>query len=315
MGTLISAFWILSANSWMQTPQGVERIGDRFYVRDFAAVIFNPSFPYRFAHMVIAAFLTTAFVVAGVSAWHLLRDGYRETARRGLVYGLGLAAILAPAQIVAGDQHGLDVREHQPMKVAAMEGLWQTTRGAPLLLFAWPDQAAAVNRYELAVPTLASLILAHSRDGEVKGLNEVAAADRPNVLLVFFAFRVMVGLGFAMLGIAWVGQVLRVRGSLYNARWFLRLAVLAAPAGFVAVIAGWIVAEAGRQPWVVYGQMRTADAVSPVAAGVVTGSLILFVAVYAALLTAYLVYSFKVIRQGPAAAESGEPHLVMAGRP
>jgi cytochrome bd ubiquinol oxidase subunit I len=316
VGTLISAFWILAANSWMQTPQGYTIVNGRFFVDDFWAVIFTPSFPYRFTHMVAAAFLTTAFVVAGVSAWQLLRGVHERVARKGVAYGLGLATLLAPAQILIGDLHGLNVREYQPMKVAAMEGLWQTTAGAPLLLFALPDPATERNRYEIAIPKGASLILTHSLDGEVKGLMEVPPADRPPVPWVFFAFRVMVGLGFAMLGVVLLGLLLAWRGRLYDSRWFLRLLLLFGPSGFVAIIAGWIVAEVGRQPWVVYGVLRTVDAVSPVPPASVASSLTLFIIVYMVLFAAHLFYSCMVIRHGPEAVEqpAEAPPLVLAGR-
>jgi cytochrome d ubiquinol oxidase subunit I len=318
VGTLISAFWILAANSWMQTPQGYRLENGRFFVEDFWAVIFNPSFPYRFAHMVAAAFLTTSFVVAAVSAWQLLRREHQRAARKGVAYGLGLAALLAPAQILIGDQHGLNVLEHQPVKVAAMEGLWHTTQGAPLLLFALPDQAAETNRHEIALPHGASLILTHSWNGEVKGLTEVPPADRPHVSWVFFAFRIMVGLGFAMLGIVALGLLLAWRGRLFDSRWFLRLLICFGPSGFVAIIAGWIVAEVGRQPWVVYGVLRTVDAVSPVPAAAVASSLTLFIIVYMVLFAAHLHYSLKIIRKGPDAVEvptaPEAPPLVLAGR-
>jgi cytochrome d ubiquinol oxidase subunit I len=316
VGTVISAFWILSANSWMQTPRGFTLIDRRFYVEDVWAVIFNPSFPYRFAHMVMAAYVTSAFVVAAVSAWYVLRGVHGAMARRGLAYGIGLAAILAPLQLVIGDLHGLNTRDHQPMKVAAMEGLWETTAGAPLLLFALPDQAAARNHLEVAIPHGASLILTHSLDGEVKGLNEVPPDDRPNVPVVFFAFRIMVGIGFSMIGMALLGAWLLWRDRLYESRWYLRLLLLFGPSGFVAVIAGWIVAEVGRQPWIVQGVLRTAEGVSPVPAAAVASSLTLFLLLYVLLFAAHLVYSAKVVARGPEGVEPSpeEPVLVLAGR-
>ncbi|HEX7006184.1 MAG TPA: cytochrome ubiquinol oxidase subunit I [Alphaproteobacteria bacterium] len=299
VGTLNSSFWILAANSWMQTPQGTSLIDGRFVVDDWWAVVFNPSFPYRFSHMVIAAFLTTSFVVAGVSAWHLLRGEHGAVARRGLSLGLLLAAVLAPAQIFVGDQSGLVAKEHQPMKVAAMEGLWHTTRSAPLLLFAWPDQETQSNRFEIAIPRGASLILTHSLDGEVLGLNEVPRADQPPVLPVFWSFRIMVGLGVIMLAVAMWGLWQRVRGRMYDDRWLLRACVATIPAGFIATIAGWVAAEVGRQPYTVYGVLRTADSASPVTYSQVVTSLVLFVVVYGLLFAAFLYYVARVIAKGP----------------
>lgn len=299
LGTINSSFWIIAANSWMHTPQGAALVDGRFVVNDWWAVVFNPSFPYRLSHMVIAAFLSTSFVVAGVSAWYLLRGDHGAVARRGLSLGLLLAAVLAPTQILVGDQSGLEVKAHQPMKVAAMEGLWHTRKGAPLLLFALPDQAAEANRYELAVPDGASLILTHRLDGEVKGLNEVPPADRPPVLPVFWAFRIMVGMGIVMLAIAAWSLWLRWRGRMYDHRWLLRACVAAIPAGFIATVSGWVTAEVGRQPFTVYGLLRTADSVSPVTASAVVTSLVLFVAVYGVLFAAFLYYVSRVIAKGP----------------
>jgi cytochrome d ubiquinol oxidase subunit I len=314
LGTIISAFWILAANSWMQTPAGYRLVDGVFHVESWWAVIFNPSFPYRFFHMVLASFLTGAFVVAAVSAWQVLRGVERESARIGLRFGIAMAAVLAPLQIFVGDLHGLNAREYQPVKVAAMEGLWETTSRAPLLLFAIPDQDSEWNRYEIGIPGLASLILTHDIDGVVYGLKEVPRNERPYVFQVFWAFRIMVGIGFAMLGLAWLGLFAWWRGWLERARWLLVLFMPMGAAGFVAVLSGWSVAESGRQPWVVYGLMRTADAVSPVAAGAVLGSLVTFVLVYVTLFAAWLWYSAKVIRHGtgghePAPAAQGQRPL------
>ncbi len=307
VGTLISAFWILAANSWMQTPAGHTFDGARFYVADWWAVIFNPSFPYRLMHMSMAAYVTAAFVVAAVSAWHLLKGRDVESARLGLRFGIGLAAVLAPLQIFIGDLHGLNVQEHQPVKIAAMEGLWETRGAAPLLLFAVPDQKAETNHFEIGVPKLASIILKHDAEGVVKGLKEVPPQDRPFVFQVFWAFRIMVGIGLAMLALSWLGALAWWRGWLERSRLLLWTFVPMGGSGFLAVLAGWSVAETGRQPWIVYGLMRTADAVSPVAAGVVLSSLLAFVAVYAALFVAWLYYSAKVIRRGPDAGDTHEP--------
>ena len=299
VGTLNSAFWILAANSWMHTPAGVVFDGQQFVVTDWWAVVFNPSFPYRLVHMVLASWLTTAFVVAGVSAWYLLRGEHAEVARKGLSAGLIAAALLAPTQIFMGDQHGLQVKRDQPMKVAAMEGLWETTRGAPLLLFALPDQEAEENRLEIAIPNLASLILTHEWDGEVKGLKEVAPEDRPHVAIVFWSFRLMVGLGLFFLAVAAFGLVARWRGTLYENRWLHRACVAAIPMGFIATVSGWITAEVGRQPYTVHGLLRTADSVSPVPAASVATSLTIFVLVYGLLFATYLYFVHSVVRKGP----------------
>ncbi|MBB4284771.1 cytochrome ubiquinol oxidase subunit I [Roseospira goensis] len=299
LGTLNSAFWVLAANSWMHTPAGVEWVDGRALVTDWWAVIFNPSMPYRVTHMVMASFLTGAFVVAAVSAWYLLRDRHVAVARKGLALGVVLAAILAPAQLVVGDMHGLNTKEHQPMKVAAMEGLWETQQGAPLLLFAVPDQEAQENRLAVGIPNMASLILTHEWDGEVKGLNEVAREDQPPVATVFYSFRLMIGLGLWMIALAAVGVWLLWRGRLFTNRSVQWAFVLTGPAGFVATIAGWMVAEVGRQPFTVYGILRTADSVSPVVPAAVATTLTAFVVVYTLLLIAFLWYAARVVRQGP----------------
>lgn len=299
LGTMISAFWILAASSWMHTPAGYRLVDDIFHVESWPAVIFNPSFFYRFPHMMLASLLTTSLVVAGVSAWHLQRIQSAALARPAFAIATLALAILAPLQIVMGDLHGLQVQRHQPMKVAAMEGLWETTAGAPLLVFAWPDMAAERNHFEIAIPKLASLILQHDPEGTVLGLKEVAPADRPPVPLVFFSFRIMVGLGFWFLFLGGVGLLLRWRGMLYSNRPYALLCMASAPLGFVATLAGWIVTETGRQPWIVQGLMRTSEAVSAVPARAILTTLSLFVAVYGTLLLAYLYYLSKLVRQGP----------------
>jgi cytochrome bd ubiquinol oxidase subunit I len=291
LGTLISMTWILSANSWMHTPAGYAIVGGTFHVTDWWAVILNPSFPYRLAHMATAAFLSAAMGVAGVSAWYLLQARHQAFAQKGFSLAMWMVAVAAPAQVVIGDLHGLNTIHHQPMKVAAMEGHWETSRGIPMLLFAIPDQAAATNRYEIGIPRLGSLILTHAWDGEVKGLHEVPAEDRPPVAIVFYAFRVMVGIGLLLAAIGLLGLWLRWRGRLYTTPLYLRLVVASSPLGFVAILAGWAVTEVGRQPWTVYGHLRTADSVSPVAAGAVASSLALFVLAYSVLVLAFLLYA------------------------
>ncbi|MGH6742398.1 MAG: cytochrome ubiquinol oxidase subunit I, partial [Bradyrhizobium sp.] len=314
LGTLLSAFWILSANSWMQTPAGftVDDMGV-LHVADWWQAIFNPSFPYRFAHMVVAAYLTTAFIVAGIGAWYILRE--RSVPHGKIMLGMALSLLvwLAPLQLVIGDLHGLNTLQYQPAKIAALEAHWDTGRNVPLILFAIPDPKAEKNNYELAVPALGSLILTHDWDGEIKGLKSFPPDDRPNPIIPFFAFRIMVGIGLIMIALGLIGAVLWFRGRLYDSRWYLRLMVLASPAGFIAVLAGWFTAEVGRQPWVVTGVLRTADAVSPVPAGSLVMSLILFVLVYGIVFGAGVYYIAKLVQRGPdettPALDEGEADL------
>jgi len=289
-GTTLSAFWILALNSWMQTPAGYEIVAGTYRVKSWMAVIFNPSFPYRFTHMMLASALTCAFMLAGVSAWQLLRGVAGRSAPRVLRVGLTLAALAIPLQIVAGDAHGLNTRQYQPAKIAAMEGVWDTERGAPLLLFAVPDAAQRMNRYELRVPRLASLILTHELDGEIRGMNDFR--DRhPPPLPLFFAFRVMVGMGMLMLATSWLGWMLCRR-----ARWqpdllprpLLRLLAGMTFSGWVATVAGWYVTEIGRQPFVVYGLVRTADVASSVPPALIAVTLTLYATMYLALIVAYV---------------------------
>ncbi len=299
LGTLASAFWILAANSWMQTPAGTIWNGSQFIVEDWWAVVFNPSFPYRFSHMLAASFLTAAFVVMGVSAWQWRRDAQvNAPVKTALKLALLMALIVAPLQVLLGDLHGLQVRRDQPIKVAAMEGLWETQRGAPLLLFAWPDMTAERNHFEIGIPRLASLILTHDADGELQGLQSVSRADRPNVPVVFWSFRVMVGCGLLMLGFALWGGVQWLRKRLLSARNWLRIAPWLTPLGLIATLAGWWVAEVGRQPWVVHGFMRTRDAASVLPAERVLESLLVFGLAYALLFGLYLFYLLRVIRKG-----------------
>jgi cytochrome d ubiquinol oxidase subunit I len=319
VGTLISAFWILSANSWMHTPAGYELRDGTFYVTSWWEVVFNPSFPYRFAHMVVACFLTTSFVVAGVSAWHLLKQRSVAHARIGLSMALGLITLLAPAQLVLGDLHGLNTLEHQPAKVAAMEGHWETRAGAPLILFALPDQEAATNHYEVAIPKLGSIILKHDPDGVVQGLEEWPPEDRPYVPIVFWSFRLMVGIGLIMIAMGLVSLLLRRGGRLYETRWFQRACVACIPVGFIALLVGWVTTEVGRQPWVIYGRLRTVDAVSPaVTAGAVATSLAAFVIVYGMIFPAGVYYMIRLIQRGPEPLEGkppGRPHVQTPSRP
>ena len=300
LGALLSAFWVLAANSWMQTPQGVTLGKDGvFHVDHWTSVIFNPSFQYRFAHMVCACYIAGIFVVAAVSAIFLLRKSNREFAETGLSLAMWIALFLVPLQMVLGDQHGQNTRIYQPMKLAAIEARWETARGAPLTLFAWPDQKAATNLWPIDIPHLGSLILTHSWNGEIRGLKEVPPKDRPYVPIVFFAFRAMVGIGLLLFTLSILAAYLRWRGHLFTQRWFLIALVIASPLSFVAIIAGWVVTEAGRQPWIVYGVMRTADAASPLMAPNVGLTAILFTVVYAFLLAGFLWFFLRTILQSP----------------
>jgi cytochrome d ubiquinol oxidase subunit I len=300
LGTAISAFWILSANSWMQTPAGYDFINGQFSVKDWWAVIFNPSDLVRFIHMMLASYLTTCFVIAGVSAYYILQKQHIETARKCLSIILLAAAILAPLQIFIGDSVGLKVLEYQPLKTAAMEGVWHTQKGAPLVLFAYPSEKEERNLYEISIPYGASVINTHHLEGEMQGLTSVSAADRPVVATVFYSFRIMVGIGLLFFLLAYWALYLRWRKTLFQNKFFLRACVLTAPLGFMATIAGWMVAESGRQPWVVYNLLRTSDAVSvPITAAQVTTSLIAFIIVYGIVFSFYLVFLFRVLNKGP----------------
>lgn len=313
-GTLLSSFWIISANSWMQTPAGFSIEDGVFYPVDWWAIVFNPSFPYRLTHMVLAAFLTTALVVGGVSAAYLLRNRFVASARTMLKLALAFVAIVIPLQILVGDLSGLQLAETQPAKLAAIEARWETGRGVPLTLFAIPDPELEGNRYALDIPRLGSLVLTHSWDGEVVGLEDFAPGDRPPVAAPFFAFRVMVGLGILMLVLAIAGLMLWRGDRLFRHRWYLRFWVAMSPAGFVALLTGWYVAEIGRQPWVVYGILRTEDAVSPVAAAAVLTSLIVYAVVYTVLFGFGSWYLLKLLQQGPVPVppRDSQPHQTPA---
>jgi cytochrome d ubiquinol oxidase subunit I len=315
LGTLFSSFWILAANSWMHTPDGYEIIDGRFFPTDWLKVIFNPSFSSRLPHTVVGFFITAGFVVLGVGAYLMRRGRFTEEGRTMLSMTLWLLTVLVPLQMFIGDHHGLNTREYQPAKLAAIEARWETGRGVPLTLFAIPDEKAETNRFAIDVPWLGSLILTHQLDGEVKGLKDFPADQRPPVVFPFFAFRIMVGCGVLMLGLVLFGGWLRWRGRLYDTPFFLRLCQLAIPIGFVAVIAGWITTETGRQPWTVYGLLRTADSVSPSLTGHdVLISLIAYMAVYLFMYPTGVLLMWRIVRKGPAeAAEDNE--TVEGGRP
>lgn len=311
VGTTISAFWILSANSWMQTPQGYQILADgTFIATDWIQVIFNPSFPSRLAHMLVAAFLTTGLVVGAASAFHILKDraagvktdGWSES-RISLVMAVGLVAVLAPMQLIVGHWSGEVTHTHQPSKLAALEGYWETRADPPLVLFGIPDREAQKNHFEIAVPGLGAVVQNLPRDEVVLGLKSFARQDQPPPFIPFFGFRIMVGLGLLMIGLGAWGAVLIWRRRLFDSPWFLRFALLMGPSGFIAVLAGWMVTEVGRQPWVVYGVLRTRDAVSPVIASQVATSLIVYIVVYAIVFTAGAIFILRLMAEGPVAAK------------
>lgn len=299
IGTLISTFWILSSNSWMQTPQGYELIDGIFHPADWWAIVFNPSFPYRLAHMAMAAFVSVAFIVGATGAWHLLKGRRSQEVKTMFSMAMWMALIAAPIQAVIGDFHGLNTLEHQPAKIAAMEGHWETGRGVDLLLFGIPDMEAETTHYAIGIPKLGSLILTHDIDGEIKGLKEWAPEDRPNSTIVFWSFRVMVGLGVLMILTGVISAWLRFRGRLYEAPLFHRLALVMGPSGLIAVLAGWVTTEVGRQPWVVYGLLRTADADSGHSAAQVGFTFSLFVIVYFLVFGVGVTYLLRMMRKGP----------------
>lgn len=311
VGTATSAFWILSANSWMQTPAGYTMKDGIAYPADWWAIIFNPSFPYRFSHMLTAAYLTTSLVVLAVGARYLLVDAFKVEARTMMRMGVGMLAVLGPVQLLLGDQHGLNTLEHQPAKIAGLEAHWRDTGPADLVLFALPDEVAQTNRAEIALPHLGSLILTHSWNGRVPALEDFAANARPRVAIIFFAFRAMVGIGVLLITLGLTGAYLWKRGQLFTTRWYLRAVGWSWPLGFIAILSGWLVTENGRQPYVVYGILRTDQATSPVATGALAGSLTAFVLVYGVVFSIGIYYIRKMIRHGPqgaAVATAPLPH-------
>ena len=308
VGTFISAFWILSVNSWMHTPTGfIEGANGQFLPGDsWLAIIFNPSFPYRLVHTVIAAYLTTSLVVGGVGAWHLLHDRTSAHARKMFSMAMWTAALVAPIQIAAGDAHGLNTLKYQPAKVMAMEGHYEShPDGAPLYLFGIPNEKEQRLDYAIAIPKLSSLILEHSLDAPLAGLDTVPDDEQPPVSIVFWSFRLMVTIGFAILGLGAWSLLARVRKRLYDWTWLHRAALVMGPMGFVAVISGWVTTEVGRQPYVIYGILRTADAASPLAAPAVGASLLAFVIVYLAVFGIGTWYILQLMRQPPAPGEKG----------
>jgi cytochrome bd ubiquinol oxidase subunit I len=311
IGTSISAFWILAANSWMQTPAGHEIIDGIAYPVDWLQIIFNPSFPYRFAHMLNAAYLTTAAVVLAVGARYLLANRHIEESRTMIRMAVGMIAVSAPLQLFIGDQHGLNTFEHQPVKLAAMEGLWREAESGPLVLFGIPDEKARTNHFEIAIPQVGSLILTHTLDGTYRGLEDFPEDEWPPVANVFFAFRIMVGIGLLLIAVGFWGLYLWWRRRLFDTQLFLRSTAYMWPLGFIAILAGWFVTEQGRQPWVVHGLMRTADAVSPVPGASVASTLALFVFIYGIVFSMGIYYINRLIHAGP----KGEATETPAGVP
>ena len=293
-GTTMSAFWILALNSWMHTPAGFVMIDGKAHVTSWIAVIFNPSFPYRLTHMLIASGLTVAFLLAGLSAYRWLKGDKGQAVQATLRTGLYVAATLIPLQIIVGDLHGLNTLHHQPAKIAAMEGIWETQKGAPAVLFAWPDKATQSNKFEVAIPKLASLYLTHDINGEVKGI-QAFGDQHPPVAPVFFAFRIMVGVGLLMLAVSWLGTWQVRKGAVST--WLLRVLVGMTFAGWVALIAGWYVTEIGRQPWLVHGVLTAAQAASKVPASSIAFTLVMYLSLYAVLLTAYVTVVFHLARK------------------
>ncbi|MGN6142470.1 MAG: cytochrome ubiquinol oxidase subunit I [Mesorhizobium sp.] len=314
-GTLLSSFWILSANSWMQTPAGYDLIDGRFFPRNWMEIVFNPSFPYRLGHTVVGFYVTTAFVVVGVAAWLIRRGRFVAEGSRMLSMTLWLLTVLVPAQILLGDLHGLNTLHYQPAKLAAIEAHWDTESRAPLNLFAIPDEENETNRYVIQVPLLGSLILAHDINGEIRGLKDFPRDQRPPVAIPFFSFRIMVGIGVLMLVMVAASWWLRWKGTLFTTGWYLTACQWIAPLGFVAVLAGWTTTEVGRQPWTVYGLLRTADSVSPSLTGTdVLISLVGYMVAYLVIFPAGLFIMARFVRKGPDEADD-EIEEIESGRP
>ncbi|HVW69664.1 MAG TPA: cytochrome ubiquinol oxidase subunit I, partial [Steroidobacteraceae bacterium] len=307
LGTLISATWILAANSWMQTPAGYAvNAAGQFVPTDWWSIIFNPSFPYRLVHTVLAAFLTTAFAVGSVGAFHLLRDSTNRQVRVMFSMAMWMAALVTPLQILAGDQQGLNSLEHQPAKIAAIEGHYTTTPTTPLILVGIPDDQAEETKFALEIPNLGGLILAHDWNGSVKGLKDFPPDQRPAALIPFWTFRIMVGLGVLMLVVGLWSLWARYRKRLYTSKWLLRAAFLMGPSGFVAVLAGWYTTETGRQPYTVYGLLRTADSLSNIDAEAIGASLVAFILTYFIVFGAGVFYILRIVSRTP---EGEEPEL------
>jgi len=316
IGTLISTFWILASNSWMQTPQGHEIVNGVVVPVDWVAIIFNPSFPYRLLHMAIASFVATAFFVGASAAWHLLRGRDNPAIRKMLSMAMWMALIVAPIQAMVGDAHGLNTLKHQPAKIAAMEGHWDNSSGepTPLILFGWPDMEREETRFKVEIPVLGSLILNHSLTEPIPALKDFPKADRPNSTIVFWSFRIMAGLGMLMIFVGLWSAWLRWRKRLFESRAFLKLVLWMGPSGLIAILAGWFTTEIGRQPWVVYGLMRTSDAVSNHSATQMSITLVMFVVVYFSLFGVGIGYMMRLVRKGPITHEGRETSQGGAGQ-
>jgi cytochrome bd ubiquinol oxidase subunit I len=315
LGTLLSTFWILSANSWMQTPAGYKIMNGLFYPESWTHIIFNPSFPFRFAHNVVGFYITTGFVVVAVAAYFIRKNIFADEGRVMFSMTFWLLSVLVPLQIFLGDMHGLNTFHYQPAKLAAIEAHWEAEKRAPLILFAIPDQQKEMNHAVIEIPLLGSLILTHDLNGVVPGLKQFPAKDRPLVAIPFFSFRIMVGLGILMLGIVVMSWWMRFKGQLFDKQWFIRLCQMAAPIGFFTIIAGWVTTEVGRQPWTVYGLLRTAQSVSPSLTGLdVILSLAGYMLVYLIIFPIGIILMARVVRNGPAyAAKQDEP--IEGGQP
>jgi cytochrome bd ubiquinol oxidase subunit I len=306
VGTLISATWILASNSWMHTPQGFEIINGRAVPVDWIAIIFNPSFPYRFIHMVLAAYLATALIVVSAAAWQILKGNTNIGIQKMLSMGMWMILIVSPVQVIVGDFHGLNTLKYQPAKIAAIEGHWENLPGkaSPLVLFGWPDMADEKNHFEVAIPYLGSLILRHSLTEQIPALKDFAVKDRPNSTIVFWTFRVMVGLGLLMILLSLFSVWLRWKNTLYNNKLFLRFALVMGPTGVIAMLAGWYTTEIGRQPWIIYGLMRTADAVTKHSVTELSISLTLFIIIYLVVFGVGVIYLLRLLRIGTKPNES-----------
>lgn len=314
LGTTLSAFWIMAANSWMQTPDGFQFVNGRYEVANWWRVIMNHSTVHRFLHMLFASYGSVCFFIAGISAYYLWKKEHVELAKRSFSFALWAALFVMPIQIFFGDAVGLIDHQYQPLKTAAMEGVWHTQSGAPLLLFAWPDQEKAKNYWEVSVPYGASLLNTHSLHGTLTGLDTVAPDDRPFVPFVFYSFRIMVGLGLIMFLIAIIALYLRIRKKLYDERWFQLLCMITTPIGLAATIFGWVTAECGRQPWIVYNLIRTSDGASTLLLSHVITSLVLLLVVYGFIFSFYLIYLVKFIAAGPGTGiENEHNYLYMSG--
>lgn len=310
IGTLISTFWILSSNSWMHTPQGFEVVDGRAIPVDWFAIVFNPSFPYRLAHMAVAAFLATAFFVGASGAWHILRGNDTPAVRVMLSMSIWMALFVAPIQAIIGDAHGLNTLKYQPAKIAAIEGHWENIEGepSPLILFGWPDMEAVKTHFAIKIPALGSIILTHSLDKQIPALKSFPPEDRPNSTVIFWTFRLMVMLGLLMILAGVWGLWLRAKNKIYSSKPYLKFLLCMGPSGLIAILAGWVTTEMGRQPWVVYGYQRTVDAASPLTTTQLTISLVLFIVVYTILFGAGIAYMLKLVSLGPKSRES-DPSL------